>query len=57
MAFSSQLSLTALGMFVSFNKAKLITVQSINQSFLEWPECHCLCEVHSTGGVTIVHGG
>jgi len=32
MAFSSQLSLTALGLFASFNKSKLITVQSINQS-------------------------
>jgi len=33
--------------FVSFNKAKLIAVQSIKQAIvLQWPKCHCLCKVH-----------
>jgi len=45
MVFSSQLSLTALGMFVTCNKAKLVTVQATNR-VLEWPKCHCLCEAH-----------
>jgi len=52
---SSQLSLTAIGMFVSFNKAKLFTVQSINQSInrFKWPKWHSPC-VKSTSGVTVV---